>query len=101
LDDAIGGGYAVVRRLRLGGLLDRIVDEDSEKARRVAQGSEFDLDGFVVGCRERVQVELVGERAGFDDCIFVVVFHSRSRFSRFHAALNTSVPLLISATQPA
>jgi hypothetical protein len=67
LDDAVGGGDAVVRRPGLFGLLDRVVAEDAEQARRVAQGSEFDLDGFVVVRRERVQVELVGERAGFEN----------------------------------
>jgi hypothetical protein len=99
LDDAVGGGDAVVRRLGLGGLLDRVVAEDTEQARRVAQGSEFDLDGFVVVRGERGQVELVGERAGFENWLFVVVSHSVSRFSRLHAVGVSSVR--ISATQPA
>jgi hypothetical protein len=51
--------------------------------------------------REGVKVEFVGERAGFDDRVFVVVFHWVSLFSRLHAALNASVSLLISATHPA
>jgi len=88
-----------VRRLGLGGLLDRVVAEDTEQARRVAQGSEFDLDGFVVVRGERGQVELVGERAGFENWLFVVVSHSVSRFSRLHAVGVSSVR--ISATQPA
>ena len=101
MDDSIGGGDAVVRGLGLRGLLERVVDQDAEQARRVAQGSEFDLDGFVVVRREGVEVEFISERAGFDDRVFVVVFHWGSLFSRLHAALNASVSLLISATHPA
>jgi hypothetical protein len=96
LDDAVGCGDAVVRRLGLGGLLDRIVAEDAEQARRVAQGSEFDLDGFVVVRRERGQVELVGERAGFENWLFVVVFHPTSLISRLHAEQLASLGLSIS-----
>jgi len=99
LDDAVGCGDAVVRRPGLGGLLDRVVAEDAEQARRVAQGSEFDLDGFVVVRGERGQVELVGERAGFGNGFFVVVSHSMSLFSRLHAVGVSSVR--ISATHPA
>ena len=85
MDDSVGGGDAVVRGLGLRGLLERVVDQDAEQARRVAQGSEFDLDGFVVVRREGVKVEFIGQLAGFDDRVFVVVFHCASLFSRLHA----------------
>jgi hypothetical protein len=51
--------------------------------------------------RERVKVEFIGQLAGFNDRVFVVVFHWVSLFSRLHAALNASVSLLISAMHPA
>ena len=90
-----------MRGLGLRGLLKRVLDQDAEQARRVAQGSEFDLDGFVVVRREGVEVEFVGELAGFDDRVFVVVFHWGSLFSRLHATGNASASTLISATHPA
>jgi hypothetical protein len=89
LDDSIGGDDAVVRGLGLRGLLERVVDQDAEQARRVAQGSEFDLDGFVIVRREGVEVKFVGERAGFDDRVFVVVFHCVFLLSRLHACANS------------
>ena len=67
-----------MRGLGLRGLLERVVDQDAEQARRVAQGSEFDLDGFVVVRRKGVKVEFVGQLAGFNDRVFVVVFHGVS-----------------------
>ena len=89
MDDSIGGDDAVVRGLGLRGLLERVVDQNAEQARRLAQGSEFDLDGFVVVRRERMKVEFVGQLAGFDDRVVVVVFHWVSLFSRLHACANS------------